>query len=172
MLDEIKRSIWSQMWASIESLRAAVNACPNELYVENKRFFYLAYHTIVFLDYYSTIPLTNFVAKLPFTLIDPSNITENAVDDLLPDRDYSKTELLDYIDVIRNKCSEMISSLTEQKLLTERFIEEGVDGAMNYSWLEITLYNMRHVQHHAAQLNLLLRQHNVAAPKWIARASL
>jgi hypothetical protein len=33
------------------------------------------------------------------------------------------------------------------------------------------LYNLRHVQHHAAQLNLILRQvTNSAAPAWVRRA--
>src|SRR5947209_15151636 len=31
-------------------------------------------------------------------------------------------------------------------------------GSLDLSFAEMLLYNMRHVQHHAAQLNLLLRQ--------------
>jgi hypothetical protein len=31
------------------------------------------------------------------------------------------------------------------------------------------LYNLRHVQHHAAQLNLILRQTVDAAPRWVGR---
>jgi uncharacterized damage-inducible protein DinB len=35
---------------------------------------------------------------------------------------------------------------------------------------ELLLYNMRHVQHHAAQLNMLLRQRtNSAAPRWVSK---
>jgi len=44
-----------------------------------------------------------------------------------------------------------------------------------FDWLEATfveliLYNIRHVQHHAAQLNLILRQTTDSAPGWVARA--
>jgi len=35
---------------------------------------------------------------------------------------------------------------------------------------ELLIYNMRHVQHHAAQLNLLLRQRVGSAPEWVGRA--
>jgi len=35
---------------------------------------------------------------------------------------------------------------------------------------ELLIYNMRHVQHHAAQLNLLLRQRTGSAPGWVGRA--
>jgi hypothetical protein len=38
-----------------------------------------------------------------------------------------------------------------------------------FSNLEVFLYNMRHVQHHMAQLNLLLRQRIDDAPKWVSR---
>ena len=39
---------------------------------------------------------------------------------------------------------------------------------MNFA--ELPLYNMRHVQHHAAQLNLLLRQAADDAPLRVAAA--
>jgi uncharacterized damage-inducible protein DinB len=34
---------------------------------------------------------------------------------------------------------------------------------------ELLLYNMRHVQHHAAQLNMMLRQATDSAPKWVSK---
>jgi hypothetical protein len=37
-------------------------------------------------------------------------------------------------------------------------------------YAELLLDNMRHVQHHAAQLNLILRQTIDAAPGWVATA--
>jgi hypothetical protein len=42
-----------------------------------------------------------------------------------------------------------------------------VDGTL----LELHLYNLRHVQHHAAQLNLLLRQTIGSAPRWVFKAA-
>ena len=41
---------------------------------------------------------------------------------------------------------------------------------MNYPILEILLYNMRHTQHHAAQLNMLLRQDINKHIEWSFRA--
>ena len=34
---------------------------------------------------------------------------------------------------------------------------------------ELLLYNMRHVQHHAAQLNMRLRQATDSAPLWVSK---
>jgi len=38
------------------------------------------------------------------------------------------------------------------------------------SFAELLLYNMRHVQEHAAQLNLFLGQERGSAARWVARA--
>ena len=37
-------------------------------------------------------------------------------------------------------------------------------------YLDLYLYKLRHVQHHVAQLNFLLRQTTVDAPRWVAAA--
>jgi len=75
--------------------------------------------------------------------------------------------LLDYLQLSREKCRRVIGGLTEEKL-TEKWIEQ--DGDRNYAVLELLLYNMRHVQHHVAQLNMLLRREINDAPRWVSRA--
>ena len=82
----------------------------------------------------------------------------------LPDRVYSKSELLSYLQHNRQKCHNIISSMTDE-VANSRWINEYKD----FSVFEITLYNMRHVQHHAAQLNLLLRQEINNAPSWVGQ---
>jgi uncharacterized damage-inducible protein DinB len=58
----------------------------------------------------------------------------------------------------------LIAGLTDEGA-AKRFVNE----YKNYSVLEILLYNMRHVQHHVAQLNLLLRQGTADVPNWVSR---
>ena len=36
-------------------------------------------------------------------------------------------------------------------------------------YLELLLYNLRHVQHHVGQLNLMLGREAGSAPRWVAR---
>jgi uncharacterized damage-inducible protein DinB len=104
----------------------------------------------------------------PINFSPPSPFTLSEFEEALPDRVYSKNELLDYLQASREKSHQLISGLTEEKLTT-RWINES--GTMNYSVIEILLYNMRHVQHHAAQLNLLLRQEINNVPDWVRRAN-
>jgi uncharacterized damage-inducible protein DinB len=103
----------------------------------------------------------------PKTFSPPPPFKLSEFEDEMPDRVYSKQELLNYLQSNRDKCHKLISGLTEEKF-SDRWIN--VSGTMNYSVLEILLYNMRHVQHHAAQLNLLLRQTINDAPDWVSQA--
>jgi uncharacterized damage-inducible protein DinB len=80
-----------------------------------------------------------------------------AIDDLIPNYTYSIQDLVGYLKKSREKCQKLIATLTEEGL-QERFQEGMEDGDMDFLILEILLYNMRHTQHHAAQLNLLIRQ--------------
>ena len=168
MLDVLKENLWKQFGGSIDMLKNAIAFCEDDYWNANKKLFYHAYHCLIFLDYYLTIPPTNFSSLLPFTITAPEDLPDGAIDDVMPNRIYSREELLDYLQSCRNKCHQVIADLTEEKL-NERWIEE--EGNRNYPFLELLLYNMRHVQHHAAQLNLLLRQGINDAPKWVRRAT-
>ncbi len=52
---------------------------------------------------------------------------------------------------------------------------EKANRRCGFEWLDISvaetlLYNMRHVQHHAAQLNMLL-QNIDSAPRWVKKTN-
>jgi hypothetical protein len=177
MINTFKIVLRKNFAASIDMLKNAIVLCPEDHWKHNKRFYYIAYHTTVFLDYYLTIPPKNFSASLSYTLQEPENIPSDAVDDVVPDKIYTKEELITYVEYVREKCTQIISQLTEEKL-NARWIDESGDmdlslagsGTLEYSILEIFFYNLRHVQHHAAQLNLLLRQAIDKAPDFISQS--
>jgi hypothetical protein len=154
----INQSLWTQFGASIDMLENAINFCPAEQWDTDTKFWYNAYHTLFFLDYYLTMEPVNFAPPAPFT--------DAEFGDDIPERTYTKEELLSYLQACRKKCHKLIAGLTEEQL-NSRWIN--VSRTMDYAVLEIILYNLRHVQHHAAQLNLLLRQGINDAPKWVAR---
>lgn len=172
-MDALKETLWRQFGASIDMLRNAIMRCPDDYWNNHQRLFYTAYHCILFLDYYLTIPPNHFSPELPFTLTAPDQIPADAVDDLVPDRIYSRQELVDYLQHCRAKCHHLIDGFTERNM-HQPWIEKpdllAPSAALKFSVLEILLYNMRHVQHHAAQLNLLLRQGIDVAPVWVSQA--
>lgn len=146
-----------------------VSNCPNNFFEQNPRFYYIAFHSTIFLDYYLTIPPSNFLPLLAFTQKEDKDRPKESIDDLIPDKVYSKQEVVDYLIKSREKCRQLIDSLTEEKL-SERFKEGDEPNDMDYPILEILLYNMRHTQHHTAQLNMLLRQDVEKHMGWSFRA--
>ena len=156
-----KETIWRQFGASIDMLENAIELCPVEFWDTEKKFWYIAYHCLFWLDYYLTLKPSEFSPPSPYTLseFDPSGA--------MPDRTYSKEELLSYLRYCRKKFYDLISGITDE-IASSRWTNDH----KNYSVFEIILYNMRHVQHHTAQLNLLLRQEINDAPQWVSVAKI
>ena len=169
MNKSLKQILWNQCGASIDMLINVISNCPDDYFLTHRRFYYIAFHSTIFLDYYLTIPPKDFSPFLAFTQKDAEDRPKEAIDDLIPDKIYSKKEIMDYLNQSRNKCQQLIDSLTDEKL-NERFKEGDEPNDMDYPILEILLYNMRHTQHHAAQLNMLLRQDIDKHVEWSFRA--
>jgi len=139
-MDKTKReSLWKQFGASIDMLENTVKMCPEDLWDNDSKFWYIAYHALFYLDYYLTTEPDNFMPPSPFTL---SEFDENGA---LPERVYTKEELLSYINFCKDKCHDLIADLTEEKAE-----QKWANKYRNYSLYELLLYNMRHVQHHGA----------------------
>lgn len=160
--DHCKAIVWRQFGAAIDTLANAINACPGHLWDDPKKkpeYWYLAYHTLFFLDYYLSPDDAHFTPPDPFTLseLDPSGA--------MPERVYTKEELLNFLNFGTEKCRKTISQMTKE------WADRQYDfSKVSLSFSELLLYNMRHVQHHAAQLNLILRQNIDSAPGWVFAA--
>ena len=157
-----KAILWQQFGAAIDMLENAIVACPDALWDDHSRrpeFWHVAYHTLFFLDYYLSESVDTLVPPAPFTLgeLDPVGV--------LPERPYTKVELQAYLSHGRQRCRMAIDTMTAKKARERRRFSWG-----EVSVTELLLYNMRHVQHHAAQPNLILRQTIDSAPRWVAKA--
>lgn len=147
-----------------------VRACPDELWTASlwttesgydgfSRVWYVIYHTLFFLDLYLHGSKDGFMPPAPFTLgeLDPAGV--------LPERVYTKTELLDYMAFCRTKCRATIEGITE-----ERAQELCTFGSRVMPFAELLIYTMRHVQEHGAQLAMLIGQQKNYAPGWVSKA--
>jgi len=155
-------ALWQQFGASIDMLEQAVLACPEAVWSDRSlkpEYWYTVYHTLFWLDSYLSFPDENFVPPASFNLdeLDPAG--------LLPTCVYTKDELHRYLEHGRRKCRETIAAMTEEKA-RERLRRRSDE----LSRFELMLYSMRHVQHHAGQLFMLLRQSTDSAPKWVSKA--
>jgi uncharacterized damage-inducible protein DinB len=159
LIPELKTAILRQFGASIDMLENAILACPDDLWDTERSFSHLAYHTLFFLDYYLSLE--------PVGFSQPTHFKHSEFEDEPAQEIFAKAEILEYLQSCRTKMQDLFSDLTEN-LAQSRWINES--KTMDYSIIEIALYNLRHVQHHAGQLNLMLRQNGIEAPDWVFRA--
>lgn len=159
----LKNLVWQQFGAAIDMFSDAINLCPDRLWtvqlwddeedVRYGQFWYLAYHTLSWLDLFLTGSQKGFTPPPPF------------IRGKLPESPYTKADILTYLSQCRQKCKETLEALTDEKASQVCIFEW-----MQPTFLELQLYSMRHVQEHAAQLNMVLGQHGVTGQDWVAQA--
>lgn len=160
--------LWHQFGAAITTLENAIRACPDELWREPlwqeqdntdfAAFWYIAYHALFWLDFYNSEAYESFAPPAPFTM------SEADADGILPERVYTKDELLAYLEYGRAKCRAHIAAAPD--LLARQQVRSDWD---DMTLAGLMMYNMRHVQEHAAELSMFLGNHNVSTPGWVSR---
>ena len=152
-------TIGRQFAAAVQMLRSAIEACPDDLWddrSDGSPFWHLAYHALYVTDFYLSDDEKLFQAmeyheeKAQFL---PGDYGEFAGVVSQPERVLTKGQLLEYADHCLRKCDETFENLTDQRAL-ER---------CGFWWYELNvgeflLNNLRHAQHHAGQLAMLLRR--------------
>ena len=156
-------SVWKQYGAALAMLEDAITRCPDHLWSsvvwhddEDVRYghvWFVAYHTLFWLDLFLTGSQEGFAPPPPF------------IRGVLPEHPYTKGQLLSYLADCRQRGQAIIAALTD-----EQAQRRCVFAWMDLSFLELQLYSMRHVQEHAAQLSLALGQQHVSGFDWIAQA--
>jgi hypothetical protein len=161
-------TIARQLAAAIQTLRLAIDACPDDLWddrADGAPFWHLAYHALFYTDLYlsddhpSFRPMPFHREKVDFL---PGDFKEHGGIVTTPDSAYAKTQLLDYADHCLRKCDETFAKLTDERAL-ER---------CGFWWYplnvgELLLVNLRHAQHHAGQLALILRRRADIGIDWL-----
>jgi hypothetical protein len=141
----------------------AIRLCPDHLWTlvlwkdpddeQYGQFWFIAYHALFWLDLFLTGTLEGFAPPSPF------------IRGALPERPYTKDQILAYLGVCREKCKATIEGLTDEKAQQVCVFEW-----MEPSFLELQMYSMRHVQEQATQLSLVLGQHDVTGFDWVVSA--
>ena len=170
-------ALWKQFGAAIDMLDKAVIVCPDELwqarlwddppppwFPHSSRSSGTSHFTrCVWLDLYlSGAPEEEFAPPAPFA----QGVLDSA--EAAPNHPYTKDELRAYLASVRQKCRATIEALTDEQ--ARRPVEYPWSEGQPISFLELCLYNMRHVQGHAAELSLFLGQHSVQIDAWATRA--
>ena len=160
--------IGRQLAASIQMIRAAIEACPDHLWddrADGSPFWHLAYHALFYVDFYLSDDEKAFQAielhkdKAQYL---PGDYGEYGGIITTPEEAFHRNQLLDYADHCLRKCDETFKRLSDERAL-ER---------CGFWWYELNvgeflLNNVRHAQHHAGQLALILRRRAGIGIDWL-----
>lgn len=170
--DALRAAIKSQYHAALAMLRETLECCPEELWLSSEHvnaFWQLAYHTLYFTHLYlqpneaAFRPWAEHQAEVqhPDGIAGPAD-SESALP-LIPEP-YSKAQVLAYW----RFCDGLVDdALRRLDLLSP---ESGF-GWYRVSKLEHQLINLRHIQHHAAQLADRLRKAEGVGIRWVGAGS-
>lgn len=160
--------IGRQFAAAIQMLRAAVGACPDDLWDERADgtpFWHLAYHALFYTDFYLSDDPNSFQARdfhLDNANFLPGDYLEYGGVVVTPEKAFTRAQLLGYADYCLRKSDEVFNRLTEKRALKR----------CGVPWYELNvgeflLNNLRHTQHHTGQLIILLRRRAGIGIDWL-----
>ena len=168
MLNTLSELLANQYEASLSTLNLCVAGCPERCWSEcvaKWKFCQTAFHAIFFADLYLQ-PSDDVEAfkRQPFhveykTVFRDYEELEDRPQELL----YDKLFVLNYLQHVRHKAQEAIARESADVLA----------GQSGFHWrkcsrAELHVHNIRHIQHHAAQLSLRLRlDANINIP-WVS----
>ena len=170
MLETLKLLLAHQYDATLSTLNLCIDRCPEASWdapVAKLRFCQAAYHTVFCTDLYlqPTGDPEEFTGQ-PFHLDHAGDFRDyEEMTDRPPALLYGKSFVTDYVRHVRGKAQETVA----------RESAEVLAGPSGFDWrkcsrAELHVYNLRHVQHHAAQLSLRLRlDHGIDIP-WVSHA--
>lgn len=165
MLDIFQRVTVNQFEAALCTLNACVERCPDESWngkVANWVFNQLAFHALFFADLYLGREVDS-MREQPFHRANPDFFRDyEEFEPRAPVHLYDKPGIMTYVQHCRGKAAEVLAGETAATL----------DGPSGFDWCrfsrgELHLYNIRHIQHHAAQLSMRLRLDAKAQVPWV-----
>lgn len=166
----IRELLAHQFEASLSTLHLAITRCPDARWFEpvvNLKFCQAAFHVTFFGDVY--LQSSDDVAALkaqPFHLQHQDQFRDyEEMQDRAQVLTYERPFVLRYLQFVRGKASSVLAAETDSVLA-------GPSGFKRRTCTraELHVYNIRHIQHHAAQLSLRLRQTDGVEIPWVSHA--
>ena len=158
--NEMTGAIVRQYGAALAMLQHGVEACPDSLWdarEDGAPVWRHAYHALWFLDGYLHKALGRTLAPPSFHVAGAEGIAPPHPSPAFP----------------RENIREYLEAVTARTLAIIR--EQGTEGLVRpayFHWhgltfLDTLIYNLRHVQHHVGQINLVLRNTAGVSSEWI-----
>lgn len=169
LLEHYRTAMKGQYEAALQTLNQCVELCPADHWdkpVAQNPFCECVFHALFFADLYlgndtASLREQEFHRKHPEIFRDYEEL-----EDCVPVALYDRVMIDQYAKFVAQKAHVVLDSESEESLAQ----------TVGFEWLDIRRaemhpYNIRHIQHHAAQLILKLRLGTQADPNWYRTAS-
>jgi hypothetical protein len=172
MLTLIRSVVAGQYGAALAMLRGCVERADSTAWlsvVGRFPYWHITYHTLYCTDMYLSPDEQQFhpqpYHRENYQFLGPQPWAPDR--EVVADRPYDKDTLAGYLDTCRAKAKEAM----------DRESEATLSGPSGFSWLDFTrlelhLYNIRHIQHHCGQLSALLRRQQESGVDWVRSQAL
>jgi uncharacterized damage-inducible protein DinB len=165
MRDLYRDLVSKQYAASLCMLGLCIDRCPDALWdarVARFPFSQAAFHTLFFTDLYLSKSIED-QRNEPFHIEHAAWFADyEQLEQREPTATYERPDIHRYLQHCRTKAEKVIAAETQESLAAQT----------TFSWrkvprAELHIYNIRHIQHHAAQLSLRLRLDAGIDTPWI-----
>lgn len=165
MHEVLRKLLIDQYEASLCMLSRCAEQCPDELWnapVARFPFSQVLFHTLIFTDLYLRGDEDSFRLQ-PFHLANEALFGDyEQLQDVEPQTVYTREEIALYLNFCRQKVTDVLASAGEAELVAPAGF-----ARRNFTRAELHVYNIRHIQHHAAQLILRLRLDSNVDIDWV-----
>jgi hypothetical protein len=158
---DTKAAIQSQFLATLEMLRKAIEACPDEIWADpepTNKFWHIAFHSLFYTHFYLSSAQVDFVAwekHHDVVSLSPSDTLEVV-------EPFTQAEMLEYLAFCQEQVKEKVTA-------SDLEAESGFHW-LPFSTLEKHLYSIRHTQLHVGELCERLGQAGIDI-SWVGRMS-
>lgn len=165
MTEAVKQLLTSQYEAALCTLAHCVARCPEPQWnapVARYPFCQVAFHTLFFADVYLGRD-ADALRRQPFHLANAELFAGyEQMEDREPVSLYTRAQIEMYLDFVHEKAVATIAAETAADLSAPAQF-----ARRNFSRAELHIYNIRHIQHHSAQLIMRLRLNSTVDIPWI-----
>ncbi len=163
-MSELLTALKSQYHATLKMHKSCIESCPDTLWQDpsyKNRFWHISFHTLFYTHLYLHDSENHFEAWENH--LEQYEYLKYRSDNYLTDKAiYSKQDLLEYLQLCQARVDSYLTSVN--------FSEPSGFSWLPFNKLELHFYNVRHTQHHTAQLGDRLRESADIGVRWIGKA--
>lgn len=168
MTEILKSLILHQMTASIDTLKYCIDSCPESEWQEAHKdapFSQVIFHALFYADFYLGRDSVPFKEQAFHVSHKGIFLDYEEMEDKIPTHLYDKSFCFEYL----SHCLAKLKATVEAETAGSLAGESGIDFR-KCSRAELYVYNMRHIQHHAAQLGLRIQMITGKEMPWFSGA--